>query len=162
MDDSVLIALVAAAMTIGVVGTVVPAVPGLGLVWAAALLYGLAIGFDDVGAVAFTLITSLALAGTIVGFVVPQRAAARGGAARSSMWFGGVLAMVGFVVVPVVGALLGGVLGVFLGELARTRDVATAWRATVATIKGIGVAGVVQLLIGLAMVAVWLSWVLLD
>ena len=32
---------VALLMAVGAVGTVVPLVPGLGLVWAAALLYGL-------------------------------------------------------------------------------------------------------------------------
>jgi uncharacterized protein len=162
MDDSVLTALVAAAMAVGVVGTVVPVVPGLALVWAAALVYGLAIGFGTVGAVAFTIITGLASAGIVIGFVVPQRAAAKGGAARSSMWLGAVLALVGFVIVPVVGVVLGGVLGVFLGEVVRTRDTAAAWQATAATIKGFGVAGVAQLLIGLAMVAVWVPWVVLG
>jgi uncharacterized protein YqgC (DUF456 family) len=162
MDDSVLTALIAAAMAVGVVGTVVPVVPGLVLVWAAALVYGLAIGFGNVGAVAFSIITGLALAGIAVGFVVPQRAAARGGAARTSMWFGAVLALVGFVVVPVVGVVLGGVLGVFLGEVIRTRDTVAAWRATAATIKGFGAAGLAQLLIGLAMVAVWVAWVVLG
>ena len=162
MDDSVVTALVAAAMAVGVVGTVVPVVPGLALVWAAALVYGLAVGFGNLGAVAFTIITGLALAGIVIGFLVPKRAAARGGAARSSLWFGGVLALVGFAVVPVVGVVLGGVLGVFLGEIARTRDTAAAWQATVATIKGFGVAGVAQLMIGVAMVAVWVPWVVLG
>ena len=149
-------------MAVGVVGTVVPVVPGLTLVWAAALVYGLAVGFGNVGAVAFTLITGLALTGIVIGFVVPHRAAARGGAARSSMWFGGVLAVVGFFLVPFVGLVLGGVLGVFLGEVVRTHDPAAAWHATAATVKGFGVAGVLQVLLGLAMVAVWVPWVVLG
>jgi uncharacterized protein YqgC (DUF456 family) len=159
MDDSVLIGVVAAAMAVGVVGTVVPVVPGLVLVWAGALVYGLGAGFGPVGVVAFTIITALALAGIAMGFVLPQRAAARRGAARSSMWFGAVLALVGFFVVPLVGVVLGGVLGVFLGEMLRTRDAGAAWHATAATLKAFGVAGVVQLLAGLAMVAVWVPWV---
>src|SRR5689334_21050907 len=139
MEDSVLTALVGAAMAVGLVGTVVPVVPGLALVWAAALVYGLVIGFDNVGVVAFTIITGLASAGIVIGVVVPQRAATKGGAARNSKWLGGVLALVGFVVVPVVGVVLGGVLGVFLGEVVRTRNTAAAWRATAATIKGFGI-----------------------
>ena len=78
------------------------------------------------------------------------------------MWLGGALAVVGFFVVPLVGVVLGGVLGVFLGEVVRTRDATAAWRSTVATIKGFGVAVVVQFTIGLAMVAVWVSWLVLD
>src|SRR5215211_1942272 len=138
MDDSVLVAVVAVSMAVGVVGTVVPVVPGLALVWAAAVVYGVGAGFGTVGAVAFTIITGLALAGIVLGFVVPQRAAGRSGAARRSMLFGAVLALVGFFVVPFVGVVLGALLGVFLGEVVRTRDAATAWRATAATVKGFG------------------------
>ena len=162
MDDSAFVALVAVAMAVGVVGTVVPVVPGLALVWAAALVYGVRAGFGAVGVVAFTIITGLALAGIVTGYLMPQRAAARSGAARSSMWLGVVLALVGFFVVPLVGVVLGGVVGVFLGELVRTRDPTAAWRSTAATIKGFGVAVVVQVAIGLAMVAVWASWLLLG
>jgi uncharacterized protein YqgC (DUF456 family) len=162
MDDSVLIAVVAAAMAVGIVGTVVPVVPGLALAWAAALVYGVVGGFGAAGAVAFTVITALTLAGVVIGLVVPQRAAARGGASRGSKWLGAVLAVVGFFVVPLVGIVLGGVLGVFLGEILRTRDTAAAWRATAAVVKGFGVAGVMQFLAGLAIAAVWVAWVVVG
>jgi uncharacterized protein len=162
MGDALLIGFVAAAMAVGVVGTVVPVVPGLILVWAAALVYGLVAGFGSVGALAFALITGLALAGIVIGILLPQRAAASGGAARSSMRVGALFAVVGFFVVPVIGVVLGGVLGVFLGEFVRTRDTAAAWHATVAAMKGFGIAAVVQVLLGLAMVAVWVPWVVLG
>ena len=149
-------------MAVGVVGTLVPVVPGLLLVWVAALVYGLVAGFGIVGALAFALITGLALAGVVIGVVLPRRAAARGGAAPSSMWVGAVLAVVGFFVVPVIGLVLGGVVGVFLGEVVRTHDSAAAWHATVAAVKGFGIAAVVQVLLGLAMVAVWVPWVVLG
>lgn len=161
MGDLLLIGVVAVAMAVGVVGTVVPVVPGLILVWVAALVYGLVAGFGIVGALAFAIITGLAVVGIVIGVLLPQRAAARGGAAPSSMRVGALLALVGFFVVPVIGLVLGGVLGVFLGEFVRTRDTAAAWRATVAAVKGFGIAAVVQVLLGLAMVAVWVSWVVL-
>jgi uncharacterized protein YqgC (DUF456 family) len=162
MDDAVLIALVAVAMAVGIVGTVVPVVPGLALVWAAALVYGLVAGFGAVGAAAFAVITALALAGIVVGVIIPQRVSARGGAAPASRLLGAGLAVVGFFVVPVVGVVLGGVLGVFLGEVARTGDLSLGWRATTATLKGFGIAGAVQALAGIAMVVVWVAWVVLG
>jgi len=162
MDDPVLAALVAAAMAVGVIGTVVPVVPGLALVWAAALVYGLGAGFGTVGVVAFIIITGLAIVGTVIAFVIPRRAAARGGAARVSMWFGALLALVGFFVVPVVGIVAGGVLGVFLGEVVRTGDAPAAWHTTAATIKGFGVASVLQVLVALAMVTTWVAWFVLG
>jgi uncharacterized protein len=159
MDDTTLVVIVALAMAVGVVGTVVPVLPGLMLVWAAALVYGLVGGFGAVGTAAFVVITALAAAGTLAGIVVPRRAATRGGAARQSMWLGSALGVVGFFVVPFVGVLVGGVLGVFLGEALRTRDSAAAWRSTLATLKGFGLAGLLQVAAALSMVVVWVAWV---
>ena len=69
------------------------------------------------------------------------------------------MAIVGFFVVPIVGLPLGGVLGIFVGELIRTQDATLAWRATSATLKGFGLATLAQVAFGLAMVTVWLIWV---
>ena len=159
MDDTTLVVLVALAMAIGVAGTVVPFVPGLGLVWVAALVYGIAAGFGVVGWMAFVVITTLGGVGVAAGVVLPHRAARGGGATPLSIVLGAVLGVIGFFVVPVVGLPLGGVLGIFLGETLRTRDAAAAWRATLATLKGFGLATLAQLAAGLAMAIVWSAWV---
>jgi uncharacterized protein len=157
---SVVVALVALAMAIGMVGTVVPLVPGLALVWAAALAYGLVEGFGTTGTVAFSLVTVFAIAGALAGWVVPARVAGAAGAARSSILLGVGAAIVGFFVLPVVGLPVGGVAGVYAGELQRTRDGVAAWRATRATIAGFGLAALVQFGLALAMTATWVVWVL--
>ena len=159
MGEPVVVLLVAAAMAVGLVGTVVPVVPGLGLVWLAGLVYGLVEGFGTVGLVAFALMTALGAAGTAAGVVVPRRAATAAGAARSSLWLGALLAIVGFFVIPVVGLPLGGALGIQLGEQLRTRDRRSAWRTTRATLTGFGLAALIQLATGVAMVVVWATWV---
>lgn len=153
---------VALAMAVGIVGTVVPLLPGLLLVWAAALAYGLAEGFDTggaVGAVAFGLITLLAVLGAVAGWWVPQRAAGKAGAARTSMALAAVVAIVGFFVIPVVGAIVGGLAGLYVAELQRTGDGEVAWRTTRATVVGFGLATLVQFLVGVAMALVWAGWV---
>jgi uncharacterized protein YqgC (DUF456 family) len=157
---SVVVALVALAMAIGMVGTVVPLVPGLALVWAAALAYGLVEGFGTTGTVAFSLVTVFAIAGALAGWVVPARVAGAAGAARSSILLGVGAAIVGFFVLPVVGLPVGGVAGVYAGELQRTRDGVAAWRATRATIAGFGLAALVQFGLALVMTATWVVWVL--
>lgn len=154
------VALVALAMAIGVVGTVIPLVPGLALVWAAALAYGLIEGFGTSGRVAFALVTVFAIAGALAGWIVPARVAGAAGAARSSILLGVVAAIVGFFVLPVVGLPVGGVAGVYAGELRRTQDGAAAWRATRATIAGFGLAALVQFALALAMTGTWVVWVL--
>jgi hypothetical protein len=155
-----LVLLVSLVMAVGVVGTVVPLVPGLGLVAAAAVGYGLATGFGADGIVATTVIVALGLAGTAAGVLVPGRAAGRTGATRSSLALGALGAVVGFFVVPVVGLPLGGALGIYVGERLRSGEGAVAWRTTRATLLAFGLASLLQLLAGIAMVLTWVAWVL--
>lgn len=158
--DFVVVVLVAVAMAVGVAGTVVPLVPGLGLVVAAAVAYGVVQGFGAVGVVAILVIALLGLAGTIAGVVVPQRAASSAGAPRRSLLLGAICAVVGFFLVPVIGLPLGGALGIYLAERMRTGTSGAARRTTKATLRGFGLAALVQLSAGLAMAAVWVVWVL--
>jgi len=160
MDDADLVPLLAVVMALGAVGTVVPLLPGLALIWAAGLVYGLAEGFGAPGTVAFAAMTGLAAAASIAGWVVPKRRASGAGAGRASVWLGITGAVVGFFAIPVVGLPLGGVLGIYVGEHLRTRDPAAAWATTRATIIGFGVAALVQLAAALAMIVVWIAWVL--
>ena len=154
-----MVVLVALVMAVGVAGTVVPLVPGLGLVVAAAAGYGLAEGFGDVGLLAMVVIVVLALAGTAAGVVLPSRAAGHTGASRASLLAGAVGAVIGFFAVPVVGLPLGGAAGIYLAERLRSGDGATAWRSTRATLKGFGLGALAQLAAALAIVLTWVGWV---
>ncbi|HET8619852.1 MAG TPA: DUF456 domain-containing protein [Acidimicrobiales bacterium] len=161
MDGTV--ALVALVMAVGAVGTVLPLVPGLGLAWLAALGYGLVEGFDAAGGpglALFAAITVVAVAGFLAGWVVPHRSAVASGAHRGSVWLGVAGAVAGFFLVPVVGLPLGGMAGIYVGEHLRTRDAARAWRATRATLAGFGIAALLQMGAALAMIVLWVAWVL--
>lgn len=155
--------LVGVAMAVGLVGTIVPVVPGLVLIWAAALGYGISEGFDGPGALVFGSITVIGLVGEVAGVVLPRRAAGSAGAGRWSLWLGAAAALAGFFIVPVVGLPIGGALGIYVGEHLRTKDPRTAWRATAATLKGFGLAALAQFGAGVFMVVLWFGgWVLLT
>lgn len=153
-------ALVAIAMAVGIVGTVVPLLPGLLLVWGAALGYGFYDGFDGVAIAAFTLITLFGAAGMLAGWLVPQRAAGKAGATRRSMLVAAVGAVIGFFAIPVVGVMVGGLVGLYLSELQRTDDSTVAWRSTRATVVGFGLAALAQFLLALLMALTWAVWVI--
>ena len=157
-----LVLLLGLVMAVGAVGTIVPLVPGISLVWGAGLVYGLDQGFGAVGVAAFAVMTGLAVAATVAGYVVPKRRATGAGASRATVWLGAAGAVVGFFVVPIVGLPIGGVLGTYVGERLRTGDTITAWRATRATIAGFGIAVLVQFTAALSMIAVWLVWVIIG
>jgi uncharacterized protein YqgC (DUF456 family) len=141
-------------MLVGLVGVVVPVLPGLLLLWAAALVWTLA--EDGTGRwLVLALVSVLCVVGAAAAYVVPGRALKEHGAPTSTLLAGAAGAVVGFFLVPVVGVVLGGVVGVFAAELARLHDRRAAWRSTWATIKGVGTGIVLQLLAGAAAFGVW-------
>ena len=146
-------------MVIGVAGTVLPILPGLWVIWAAAVMYGIFAGFGTGGWIAMAVTTALAAGGTAAAFYLPQRKASSIGVP----WWGQVIALcfavVGFFVVPVVGAPLGFVLGIFLATIVRERHIPGALNATWATLKSMLLASGIQFALGLTTMAVWVLWV---
>ncbi len=150
--------LTGAAMLLGLVGTVVPVWPGLGVVWLAGLVYGLVGGFGTVGAVAFGVMTVLAVLGTTATIVMPVRSGARRGAQLPTLAAAAAGGIVGAIVLPALGLPIGALAGVWVAELARVDDAAQAWRNTIAVLRGLGLGILVELGVGTIMLATWLVW----
>jgi uncharacterized protein YqgC (DUF456 family) len=154
-----LAAAVAIAMLIGMAGVVAPFIPGLTVMWLAALGYGVIGGFGPGGWAAFAIITVLFLVGELLGFLLPGRSAAKAGATGASIVLGALCACVGFFVVPVFGFLIGGVLGIYVAEYLRTGNMHLAWETTRSTLVGFGISVLTQLFFGVAIIVTWLAWV---
>ncbi|MDH3679667.1 MAG: DUF456 domain-containing protein [Acidimicrobiia bacterium] len=160
MSDGWATVLVAVVMVVGLAGTIVPVLPGLAVVWGATLVYGLLVGFDVVGASIVAVSSLLLLASAVTGFVIPKRSADGADVGRWSQLIALVAAIVGFFVVPVVGLVLGALIGLFLAEYANHRTAAAAWTATVAVAKGFGLSALVDLALGVVMITLWGAWAL--
>jgi uncharacterized protein YqgC (DUF456 family) len=160
--DAFGVLLIAVAMAIGVLGTLLPFLPGLPIVWAAALVYGLATGFEPIGWVMFVLITLVGVAGLVLGTVLPHRHAAAKGAPTSTILAGVVVGVIGFFVIPIVGLPVGAGLGVLLAERRRLDSWDQAWAATRSLMVGFGIGALVQFAAGISMIVLWIAWVLID
>lgn len=160
--DTFGIVLIALAMVAGILGTIIPLLPGLPIVWAAALVYGIAAGFGVVGWVSFAMITAVGIGGMAAGFLVPQRKVQGGGAPFSTTVVGAIGGIIGFFVIPVVGIVIGAVLGILVAERARTRDWGAAWASTKRALVGFGIGALVQMGAGVVMMLIWIAWVILD
>lgn len=142
------------AMLAGLVGIVVPLVPGLALIWGAALIWAA----EEGGATAWIVLgimSMLAVAGLLAGSLLPAHRASSAGAPGWVLAAGGVGMVVGFFVIPVVGVVVGGPLGIFLAELLRVHDLRIAGRTTRETLVGFGLGFAAQLAVGVVMVALW-------
>jgi len=146
-------------MAAGLVGVIFPVLPGLLLVAAAALVW--AIMADGVVPwVVFGIMMLVLAAGTVAKYVLPSRSLKQAGAPKSTLLLGAIGAIAGFFLIPVVGLVIGAVVGVYLGELLRLSDGRAAWRSTVVTAKSVGVGILIELAAGMVAVVIWLVSVL--
>jgi uncharacterized protein len=155
--------LIGIAMLVGLVGIVVPFLPGVILIWGAGVLWAVTLpGGTWTAWLAVGLMTALGIAGLVAAAILPSRRATEVGAPGWVLVVGAVGMVVGFFAIPVVGALLGWPLGVFLAEVARLRDARSAWRTTVSTLKGMGIGIGVELVAAVAMIGVWIAAVVMT
>lgn len=157
-DELVMAVLCGLAIAIGVIGTLVPVLPGLVLVWLAMLVFGLTTSFGVVGWVAMGLGTVLVLVGFYLGVRIPQRSAARSGLSVRGQLTGALLAIVGFFAIPVIGAPLGFMVGVWWVRLRQSGDATAAWRSTRETMGSLLKASAAQALCGIGMAGSWAAW----
>jgi uncharacterized protein YqgC (DUF456 family) len=145
-------------MLVGLLGTVLPVLPDLPLVWVAALGYGLLIGWGNHGTLLFAFISLLGVIGILSELWVSGAGARRGGASFLSTLGGIGLGLAGLLVAGPVGLVVGMLAGTFVLEYVRHQDVDLALRATLGIGLGYGVSIVVKFMLGLAMIALWGIW----
>ncbi len=151
---------VAVVMVLGLVGVLVPAIPGLLLIEATAIGWAILEGSGSARWLILATVSAILGAGTILKYVVPSRSMRGAGAPPLTLLVGVVCAIGGFFIVPIVGAALGFVVGVLLAELVRLRDIGSAGRSTVAALKAIGLGMLVELAAGITAISVWAVGVL--
>ena len=146
---------------VGLIGTVLPVIPGTILIFAGALLYALVDGFQVVGWPTLLVLGVLTVVATTADLWASSVGAKIGGASGWSVVIGLVAGLVGFVVFSLPGAIIGAVLGVLLTEIVRVGDWRQALKAGSGWVVGWILSTVVQLGIGLIMVAI-LVWQVLQ
>jgi uncharacterized protein len=72
-----------------------------------------------------------------------------------SLVAGALFGIVGFFVIPVIGLFIGFVLGIYLAELADSRDHRVAWTSTKHALKGVALSVLVELTGAMLATAAW-------
>jgi uncharacterized protein len=142
-------------MLVGLVGIVVPFLPGLLLVWLATALWAFEHPSRWAWAV-FALCGVVYAAGVVTQYLVPGRRLKDAGVKTSTLFLAVLLAIVLFFLIPVVGAPIGFVLGVFLVETGRHRESGSAWRSTLHALKAVAMSIGIELVAGFLIVLIWL------
>jgi len=151
--------LVGMVMLLGLGGVLVPGVPGSWLVWAAVLWWAL----KDPRPVAWGVLVGATVAlflSQVVRWTLPPRRLRASGATPRMGVYAGVGALLGFFLIPVLGAIPGFMGGVYLSErlrLGRHREARAALRTTM---RSGGSSVLAELFTCLLIMGAWLGTVI--
>lgn len=148
-------AIAAVVLIVALIGVVIPLLPGTLLTLGTLIVWAIVVGTGE--AWTYALIGTAVLAIGLVGkYALAGRHLKTQGVPNTSLMIGGLVGIVGFFVVPVVGLIIGFVGGVYVAELART-DARTAWPATIAALKAVGLSILVELAAALVATSIWFA-----
>jgi len=152
------------AMAVGLIGVILPVVPGVGFIWLVTLVYAIAEQFATIDPLTFSVLTLLGAVGFTADLWMGHAGAKVGGASIWSLLAGGVLGAIGAVVGlvflgigAVLGAIVGAVAGVVLAEWYQRRDWREAFKAGGGWLVGCTISGGVQFIIAILMIAIF-AW----
>lgn len=152
MDQNILALISLILIGIGILGTFLPALPGLIICFAGILLYKY--GANPEFSVWYIIIFGiLTIASIILNYVIPLKTTEKYGGSNYGKIGGFLGTIVGFFFIPIpFGFLIGMFLGVFLGEILHDRnDKQKAFNATKGALIGFIYGTGFNLLVGLAM-----------
>ena len=141
-------------VVVGLIGIVVPVLPGLLVVLAGVLLWAALTGTGLAWGV-FAACFVVALVGYTLQYLLPGRRMKERGVGTSTLALAVLAGVVGFFVVPVVGAILFFVGAIYLVENARSRDRAVAWTRTKHAMAAVAQSIGIELVAGLGIAALY-------
>ncbi|MGW2209865.1 DUF456 domain-containing protein [Streptomyces sp. NPDC001781] len=148
--------LVGLVIALGLCGVLVPGVPGSWLVWAGVLWWAL----TNPSGLAWALLvgaTVVLLLAQVVRWTLPARRLRASGATPRMAVYAGAGTLVGFVLLPVVGALPGFMGGIYLGERLRLGRHGEAMAALRTAMRSGGSSVFTELFACLLIAAAWLG-----
>lgn len=143
----------------GILGTLLPAIPGLGFIIAGVLFYAIATKFVAIS-VTTTIVLSAIAAGTfIASYFTGALGVKIGGGGRYATLGTIIGALVGLTTGPF-GLIIGAVVGAFLGALYESQSLEKSMRITIASLVGLFGGAIMQFVVGVGIIIAFLIVVL--
>ena len=135
---AILVTLALIFLIVGLLGTILPAIPGLPLMFAGAWLLAYTGDYQIIGTPALIALGILALIGSAMDYVAGLLGAKFTGASKQALWGAFVGGIVGlFFALP--GLILGPLVGAALGELWARRSLLSAGKVGIGTFIGFSI-----------------------
>jgi len=152
--------LVALAIIAGLFGIVVPLLPGLVLEVVAILIWAALVGETLAWGVAI-LCLAVGVVGTVFKYLVPGRRLKESGMPLRTLVLAVAVGVVGFFVIPLVGAPIGFIGAIYIAERIRVGP-EQAWPATKTSLGAVAASIGIELVTGLVVAGIWFGSLLLT
>lgn len=141
MNQTLAIVVAALFMLGGLAGTILPALPGVPLIWLGMLLYGLLTGFEQITAT-FLILQALLTASVMgIDYLATAIGSKYFGGSKAAIWGAIAGSILGLIFLSLPGLLIGPFIGAAAAEMLFTRKPRQALRAglgaTIGTLGGI-------------------------
>ncbi|KAB2954234.1 DUF456 domain-containing protein [Heliorestis acidaminivorans] len=147
-------------MFIGALGTFLPVIPGIPLIFLAMVGYGFSEGFVTMTPLFLLVNLLIVIVAVAIDYLGTAWGAKRFGASSSGAWGAVIGGVVGLLVLGPLGIVAGPFLGAVIGELMKGRSIDFAIEAGIGTMIGLVGATVVRLFIAFGMIVafIWRIW----
>lgn len=149
--DTVVLGLAIILMLVGVAGTILPALPGVLLIFLTVAAYGWYEGFHTISAHYLVILAGLTLLSMLVHYLSAVWGARHYGSSKYGSWGAIIGMLLGIFIFPPLGIFIGAFLGALLGEYITCNQLEKAARAGLGTIVGLFSGMVFNLLLALGM-----------
>jgi uncharacterized protein YqgC (DUF456 family) len=146
-----------AAIVIGILGTIIPMLPGVLLCWLSVLVWVLFAAEGEGRWVVLGIATLIGLIGLVAQYAWPGKRLKEAGVPTTTLMFGGLIGIIAFCVLPVLGLPIGFVAGVWLAEQIRLREPARAWASTKHALKAAGLYMLIEIASAITIAGVWVA-----
>ncbi|WP_130807545.1 DUF456 domain-containing protein [Senegalia massiliensis] len=141
--DIILIIISMILMFIGLIGTFLPAIPGTGLIFFVALIYGIITSFENLSVISVVILLILAIITIILDNITSLITTKKVGGSRYGIIGAIIGGIIGFLSLNFIGLIIGQFVGTMIGELFVRKSINDSFR--------IGFAGFIGYLLGVVL-----------
>ena len=157
MTMAMVYTLVALLLLGGLLGSVLPLIPGTPLILAGAVIYAVATDFDPVGPWHLLILVGIAVVAYSLDYLAGAAGVKKLGGSRWAMLGAVFGAIIGVFFGPL-GLILGPIVGAVLMELMISKEIRTSLRSGVGTVLGMLLGLVAKFSLAVVMVCLFLWW----
>lgn len=144
----------------GLVGTIIPMLPGIPMIYTGFIIYGLGSHWKDYGVNAMIFWGVITVFMVFLDYYAGALGAKKYGASMAGIWGSIIGGILGVIFLGFVGIIFGPLIGAVAGELLSGKSQKAAWKSGWGTLIGFLAGSLFKLIVGFTMVGTFFWWLI--